>query len=275
MYDGGGEVRGNAFANPQAVGARVFAKTQLGSTNLVQIEATAHFRDADVVVTAEGTSSVTLRWTFKMTGGFTGGGQVPWISQAYASADAFASGGAGASTDHRVDYTSWSSTQGVLDELEPPQQMEITFPSGTPLQWSRDVTVHANAGNPSCTSGAGTCSLPGIATVDADFRNTVVFSDFHLFDAESGEEIVDFTLTGAGGYDYLAADRANHCGDADYSGSTTAVDSLIALQTAVGSNACAQCRCDTDGTEPVTSADALRILRSAVALDVELLCPQC
>src|SRR5262249_50554121 len=47
------------------------------------------------------------------------------------------------------------------------------------------------------------------------------------------------------------------CGDADANGRVTAVDSLIALRTAVGADDCASDRCDVDGSQRIDSRDAL------------------
>src|SRR4051794_9757202 len=61
------------------------------------------------------------------------------------------------------------------------------------------------------------------------------------------------------------------CGDDD----VTASDSLLALRTAVGSEECSPCRCDTDASGSVNASDSLRILRMAVGQGVALHCPAC
>lgn len=65
------------------------------------------------------------------------------------------------------------------------------------------------------------------------------------------------------------------CGDADTNGTIAATDALIALQTAVGSNSCPGCLCNTNGTGGITATDALVILNSAVGQPVTLACPPC
>jgi hypothetical protein len=57
------------------------------------------------------------------------------------------------------------------------------------------------------------------------------------------------------------------------SSATTAADALFALRTAVGLQTCALCVCDIGGDGQITAPDALAILRYALALPVELSCP--
>jgi hypothetical protein len=47
------------------------------------------------------------------------------------------------------------------------------------------------------------------------------------------------------------------------------------LRAAVGLATCDLCICDSDGGGTVTAADALRLLRSAVGVAIELTCPAC
>ncbi len=65
------------------------------------------------------------------------------------------------------------------------------------------------------------------------------------------------------------------CGDGNDDGDVTATDALLALNTSVGSGACAACRCDVDASGGVTATDALRMLNAAVGVPVSLNCVTC
>ncbi len=65
------------------------------------------------------------------------------------------------------------------------------------------------------------------------------------------------------------------CGDADYDGTVTSTDALMALYAAVGSLTCDACVCDVNGSGGVTATDAQAVLAAAVGLPVELACPPC
>jgi hypothetical protein len=65
------------------------------------------------------------------------------------------------------------------------------------------------------------------------------------------------------------------CGDPNDSGTTTAVDALQVLKTAVGTLECLPCVCDGDGNGVVASADALKVLRFAVSGATPLQCSAC
>ena len=65
------------------------------------------------------------------------------------------------------------------------------------------------------------------------------------------------------------------CGDADGSGTVSATDALIALNTAVGAADCDLCLCDVDSNGAVTATDSLAILNAGIGLDVTLTCPTC
>ncbi len=65
------------------------------------------------------------------------------------------------------------------------------------------------------------------------------------------------------------------CGFARGELTITASDALIALRTAVGSQACANCICDVDSSSQVTATDALLLLRTAVGAGSPLHCPVC
>jgi hypothetical protein len=68
---------------------------------------------------------------------------------------------------------------------------------------------------------------------------------------------------------------AASCADGDYSGTTSAIDALVALKTAVDLSGCPRCACDVDDSGDVTATDALAILSSAVGLSIPLNCPAC
>jgi cysteine-rich repeat protein len=64
------------------------------------------------------------------------------------------------------------------------------------------------------------------------------------------------------------------CGDTDASGSLSVTDALFILQAALGTNECDPSVCDVDHTlTHVSASDALRLLRFALGLPVELDCP--
>ncbi|HYC54593.1 MAG TPA: PQQ-dependent sugar dehydrogenase [Candidatus Binatia bacterium] len=75
-----------------------------------------------------------------------------------------------------------------------------------------------------------------------------------------------------------AADATSAAGASDDAGSAAAInasDALFVLHAAVGSQPCAFCVCDVNGSGEVTASDALTVLRAAVGNDVDLLCPAC
>lgn len=63
------------------------------------------------------------------------------------------------------------------------------------------------------------------------------------------------------------------CGDANGDELITATDSLVALQTAVGTGNCLPAHCDTNNDTQISAGDALRILQAGLSLGVELTCP--
>jgi hypothetical protein len=68
---------------------------------------------------------------------------------------------------------------------------------------------------------------------------------------------------------------AGTCGDFNANGDITASDALNILRASVGSIACLDCVCDTDGSGAILASDSLRNLRYAVELPVTLSCPEC
>jgi len=86
------------------------------------------------------------------------------------------------------------------------------------------------------------------------------------------------------GFCWLANSATRVCGNVSCSGddsgpesalSITAGDAMITLKVAVGIGTCEPCRCDADSSGSATASDALRILRAAVSLPVQLDCPPC
>jgi hypothetical protein len=55
----------------------------------------------------------------------------------------------------------------------------------------------------------------------------------------------------------------------------TATDALFVLRAAVGSETCALCVCDVNGSASITASDALLALNFAVGQPIELMCPPC
>ena len=55
----------------------------------------------------------------------------------------------------------------------------------------------------------------------------------------------------------------------------TATDALFVLRAAVGTETCALCVCDTNGSGTITASDALVALNFAVGQPIELMCPPC
>jgi len=66
--------------------------------------------------------------------------------------------------------------------------------------------------------------------------------------------------------------HALKCGDTNDSGTLTSADAYFALRVASGSSTCARSVCDVTRDLQITSVDALKILRAAVALEGELSC---
>jgi hypothetical protein len=65
------------------------------------------------------------------------------------------------------------------------------------------------------------------------------------------------------------------CGDADADGQFLARDALLVLRGSIGLETCVACLCNTSGGDTVVATDALRVLHTSVALEVELNCPAC
>ncbi|HEY2772841.1 MAG TPA: hypothetical protein VGK20_02185 [Candidatus Binatia bacterium] len=66
------------------------------------------------------------------------------------------------------------------------------------------------------------------------------------------------------------------CGDASGDGKLAAGDALLALRTAVGTEACPRCVCDVNAIGGITSGDALQILRASVGQGGQTFdCPVC
>ena len=63
------------------------------------------------------------------------------------------------------------------------------------------------------------------------------------------------------------------CGDANEDAKVTAADALWILRAAVAGGACALAACDADGNGKVSAGDALRVLRVAVGAGSTLECP--
>jgi hypothetical protein len=73
-----------------------------------------------------------------------------------------------------------------------------------------------------------------------------------------------------------SAARVGDCGQPASTGDQpTASDALAVLRAAVGTESCAVCTCDADGSGGVAATDALAVLRRAVGLSVPLLCAAC
>src|SRR6185369_9816152 len=82
-------------------------------------------------------------------------------------------------------------------------------------------------------------------------------------------------LTVIAGVSYASSGRAE-CGDADTSGTVTAIDALTVLRRSVGYGAtCDICVCDSNGDKKILASDALLVLQAAVGLSSALACPRC
>jgi cysteine-rich repeat protein len=95
---------------------------------------------------------------------------------------------------------------------------------------------------------------------------------------ESPEECDDGDTTRVDGEGCSATCTLVGCGDPNDNGTIAAADALFTLRAAVGSVACDACVCNVDGSttgNPVSSSDALRVLRIGVGTDLPLLCPSC
>jgi Tol biopolymer transport system component len=82
----------------------------------------------------------------------------------------------------------------------------------------------------------------------------------------------DIDGAGADGLDIYLIDLCT-CGGPMSRSTSTATDSLLALNAAVGNAECALCDCDVNNDALVTAVDALIILNKAVGTDINLSCP--
>ncbi len=82
-------------------------------------------------------------------------------------------------------------------------------------------------------------------------------------------------LTGIAEFAHASSQRAG-CGDADTSGTVTAIDALTVLRRSVGYGAtCDICVCDSNGDKRIMASDALLVLQAAVGFSSALACPRC
>jgi cysteine-rich repeat protein len=265
-------------------------------------------------------ASATLQFSVKLTGGFSGsaegpacdgcGGERLWSSEGEVQALVWVSTQFEQVAESTIGRK-WHSSHGYVDQNPTSHTVHVSMLQQDSIFLLRDLIVRVRAGNNSCLSGSEACGKTGSAQVDGDFSATLVLKDFRLFDAESGEEILDFSLTGTDGIDYVAIDRgcgngvidegetcddanyragdccapncqieageceAGECADTDDDGEHTVVDVLAALRAAVGLSECALCRCDTNDSHDLSAGDALAILKSSVGTAVLLLCAPC
>jgi len=133
------------------------------------------------------------------------------------------------------------------------------------------------AGTPDCPPGetcsaiTGQCERPPPTTT-----TTTTLSSCGNNMVEIPEECDDGDLLWDTGEACRADCSLVACGDPDDSGSVTASDSLVALRAAVGASSCDPCVCDVDATGgPPNTTDALRLLKVAVQIPLELSCPPC
>jgi cysteine-rich repeat protein len=218
---GGTLVRGMAQADAEGLRAEFLARTQHGGAALTGGSSTASFSDFAVEMTTPNSPLVELEFWFALHGAFSGsdygppcdhcGGQSPWVASGVASASARITGPN--NPEQQVSFdVAWNSNDGETNDAGGVQHIRILVGSSQTFQMSMTMSVGTTAGNPSCLSGAGTCGIPGGAEVDGDFRNSFQIEDIRAYDAETDEEIFDFTVTGSNGIDYLAILRG--CGNA-------------------------------------------------------------
>lgn len=82
-----------------------------------------------------------------------------------------------------------------------------------------------------------------------------------------------FNNSGTFTVDVTATQRG--CGDPVATLGINAVDALYILKVGIGLEACAPCVCDTDGSGSFSASDALLALQTGVGISVDLSCPAC
>lgn len=122
-----------------------------------------------------------------------------------------------------------------------------------------------------------TPDIPVVLTIPfapqlAEVRLRDMASDTEVLVADVKQIVVDFCT--ANPTDAACQVMTPGCADPTGDG-VSAVDALLVLQAAVGTEICALCICDTDGDDTITATDALRALSFAVGLPVELSCTAC
>jgi cysteine-rich repeat protein len=309
-----------ANAGVAGIGARAFAQAAFGGGALVEDHASSDYADVMTLSSPTPFASATFEFVLRLTGGFSGsddgppcehcGGQSPWTSEGQVLAELLVYRGFDLVAHPKIERK-WNSNDGYINDPPTTRTVELSVLQQGTIGLLRTLTLRSAAGNMPCLSGSGTCGNPGSANVDGNFSATLVLEDFRLFDGESGEEILDFSLTGTDGIDYVAIDRgcgngvvdagetcddanyragdccapncqievaeceAGDCGDADDNGVLQAVDALATLRAAVGLAGCALCHCDADDSHDLSAGDALTILRSATGNAVPLRCVPC
>ena len=309
-----------AAGSVEGLRARAYVRAAFDGAALLIDHASAGYAGTLFVDSTTPFESATLEFDVRLSGDFSGsddgppcnscGGQSPWTSEGRVTAELQVYRDFDLVAHPKIDRR-WHSNLGYLDENPTVLEVALTVFQQGGIGLVRTLTVRSSAGNKPCLSGAGTCDNPGSANVDGNFESTLVLENFRLFDAGSGEEIFDFSLTDPGGMDLVAIDRgcgngvlddgetcddanyragdccapncrietgeceAGDCGDADDDGEHSVVDALTALRAAVDLSECALCHCDANDSHDVTATDSLALLRTAVGTPVPLRCVPC
>ena len=112
----------------------------------------------------------------------------------------------------------------------------------------------------------------------ADGSNAGTTAEDRFYGVINDDGISAIKLTNTAGgieVDHIQLNLCYLCGDADIDRGIKATDALIALKTAVNTDDCLECLCDTDASGDITATDALRILRVAVGQAVATECIAC
>jgi len=112
----------------------------------------------------------------------------------------------------------------------------------------------------------------------ADNSNYGETAEDRFYGITSATGISKITMSNPSGgieVDHLQLDRCVVCGDTNADMHVTAADALVTLKTAVGSETCLACRCDTNDNAQTSVSDALTILQKSVGLSPPLNCPDC
>lgn len=111
-----------------------------------------------------------------------------------------------------------------------------------------------------------------------DFSNTGETAEDRFYGVISGAGISKIFISNTSGgieVDHLQLNKCHLCGDANADLKLAASDALFVLRAAVGTETCALCVCDSNGSGDLSVADALAVLRRSVGTTAPEDCPSC